>query len=320
MLMLMNATITLPMPHKKTPIRKMLELLGVLLLAYSLYAGRNVLADSLDIVKNSDVFPALLCFAVAWANFLWSGLGYHLLVPKTKLHEVMLVHLAASGPGRVIPGGAGHFSFGVLYLRKQKLSLEKALAVATINNVLGFMVNALLFVPLLIWERDSMPDVALDIKALALYGTILALVLTLVFFAYKKRLTKGAHKTATEVKTLVRSLLKKRVRTLLLIATMLAQVATHVLALLLASKALGQPLSAAHAFIAMSTGVAIGSLLPTPGGVGGVEAGIIASLLALGIQAEQATAIALLYRTATYLQPLLPGVASYVYLRHKKLV
>jgi uncharacterized protein (TIRG00374 family) len=318
--MVINATITLTMPHTKKPIRKILEFVGLTLLLYSLYVGRGVLADSLQILKDSDVLLAVLCFAVAWANFLWSGLGYHLLVPKTKLQQVILVHLAASGPGRVVPGGAGHFSFGVLYLRKQKLSLEKALAVATVNNVLGFVVNILLFVPLLIWQKESLPDITINIKLLGLYIAVTMTILTVVYILYKRRLKKGAKKTSKEIKSLLRALQNNHMRTVLLIATMLAQVATHVGALMLASYALGQPLSVAHAFIAMSTGVAIGSLLPTPGGIGGVEAGIIASLIALGVQAEQATAIALLYRTATYLQPLLPGVASYMYLRHKEII
>jgi uncharacterized membrane protein YbhN (UPF0104 family) len=58
-----------------------------------------------------------------------------------------------------------------------------------------------------------------------------------------------------------------------------------------------------------------GNLLPMPGGVGGVEGGMIASLAAFGVDAGQAVVAVLLYRALTFWLPLLPGVVAYFQLR-----
>ena len=58
-----------------------------------------------------------------------------------------------------------------------------------------------------------------------------------------------------------------------------------------------------------------GNLLPLPGGVGGVEAGMIGSFVGFRIRASLATLAVLGYRTISYWLPTLPGAAAYVRLR-----
>ena len=58
-----------------------------------------------------------------------------------------------------------------------------------------------------------------------------------------------------------------------------------------------------------------GNLLPLPGGVGGVEGGMIAALAAFGVDAGQAVVAVLLYRGVTFWLPLIPGVVAYFQLR-----
>ena len=93
-----------------------------------------------------------------------------------------------------------------------------------------------------------------------------------------------------------------------------------VVIILLCSKALEVNISMSDALIALSVGVFIGGVLPTPGGVGGVEAGIASTLMFLGYSPTEATSIAILFRAITYWQPLIPGTIAYFYLRKKKLL
>jgi len=58
-----------------------------------------------------------------------------------------------------------------------------------------------------------------------------------------------------------------------------------------------------------------GNLLPMPGGVGGVEGGMIAALAAFGVDAGQAVVAVLLFRAMTFWLPLIPGVIAYFQLR-----
>jgi uncharacterized protein (TIRG00374 family) len=58
-----------------------------------------------------------------------------------------------------------------------------------------------------------------------------------------------------------------------------------------------------------------GNLLPVPGGVGGVEGGLIAAFVAFGVDFEQALVAVLVYRAVTFWLPMIPGVIAYFQLR-----
>jgi uncharacterized membrane protein YbhN (UPF0104 family) len=59
----------------------------------------------------------------------------------------------------------------------------------------------------------------------------------------------------------------------------------------------------------------LGSLLPLPGGIGGVEGGMIGAFAAFGVPADRAVIAVLAYRAISFWLPTLPGVAGYVTLR-----
>lgn len=59
----------------------------------------------------------------------------------------------------------------------------------------------------------------------------------------------------------------------------------------------------------------LGSLAPTPGGVGVIEAGVTGALVAAGVDTELALAGVLVYRFITYVMPIVLGTAWYVWWR-----
>jgi uncharacterized membrane protein YbhN (UPF0104 family) len=60
----------------------------------------------------------------------------------------------------------------------------------------------------------------------------------------------------------------------------------------------------------------LGNLLPMPGGVGGVEGGMIGSYVAFGVDSGLTVVAVLVYRAFTFWLPLVPGVFAYFRLRH----
>lgn len=56
----------------------------------------------------------------------------------------------------------------------------------------------------------------------------------------------------------------------------------------------------------------LGSLLPLPGGVGGVEGGMIGAFVAFGVPAGSAVIAVLAYRAISFWLPTLPGIAGYL--------
>lgn len=59
----------------------------------------------------------------------------------------------------------------------------------------------------------------------------------------------------------------------------------------------------------------IANIIPTPGGVGGVEAGMVGTFVAFGVGFGNATAAVLAYRVFAFLMPTIPGVIAFIRLR-----
>jgi uncharacterized protein (TIRG00374 family) len=61
----------------------------------------------------------------------------------------------------------------------------------------------------------------------------------------------------------------------------------------------------------------VGNTLPLPGGIGGVEGGMIGSFLAFGVNGGLAVLAVLGYRTISYWLPTVPGAVAYVRVRRR---
>jgi uncharacterized membrane protein YbhN (UPF0104 family) len=59
----------------------------------------------------------------------------------------------------------------------------------------------------------------------------------------------------------------------------------------------------------------LGSLLPLPAGIGGVEGGMIGAFVAFGVHASTAIIAVLAYRAISFWLPTLPGIVGYIALR-----
>jgi uncharacterized protein (TIRG00374 family) len=71
-----------------------------------------------------------------------------------------------------------------------------------------------------------------------------------------------------------------------------------------------------HAVIIMGYFVGLfGNTLPLPGGIGGVDGGMIGAFSAFGVPVEVSIVSVLAYRGFSFWLPTLPGVVSYVQLR-----
>ena len=75
-------------------------------------------------------------------------------------------------------------------------------------------------------------------------------------------------------------------------------------------QALGLPVPPAHMALAYLAATVAVALIPTPGGLGSVEAALIVALVAAGGPVAVATAVVLAYRIITVWVPLLPGALT----------
>jgi undecaprenyl-diphosphatase len=88
---------------------------------------------------------------------------------------------------------------------------------------------------------------------------------------------------------------------------------TYMLALWFSLLAFGADERLAVVGVVYLTGSAVAQAAPTPGGLGAVEAALIAGLTAVGVDKEVAVPAVFLFRIGTFWLPVLPG---WLALRH----
>ena len=79
-------------------------------------------------------------------------------------------------------------------------------------------------------------------------------------------------------------------------------------------RAFGESPPAAVLVMAFFVGM-FGNLLPLPGGIGGVDGGMIGAFAAFGVDAGLAVVAVLVYRAFTFWLPTIPGAIAYFQLR-----
>jgi uncharacterized protein (TIRG00374 family) len=94
----------------------------------------------------------------------------------------------------------------------------------------------------------------------------------------------------------------------------------YILCLDASIRALGGAVPLASVALVYLTGNAIGSLMPTPGGLGAVEAALSAGLTAAGLPGATAISAVLLFRTLTFWLPVPVGWAALGYLQRKNVL
>lgn len=312
------------LPHLRK--RAYLEIIGLFLLIGFSYSQRGVIQEALTTVSRVEALWFLILLASYWVVLPLTVFSYRLISPKPrrlKLFNTTLAHLAGAGPGRIIPGGIGNLSISALHLKKTGLSIEQSIAVVATNNLIGVGTNLVLLIGVMIIRPELVEQLTGSISSQQLLvggGIIVALIVLLQWLWHARSTHREIVKTLREWRQILNKFCSQPSKVFKVLLISLSVAIIHALLVDFSAFALGINLGFTNALIALSFGVALGGVFPTPGGVGGVEAGIAAALLVLGYDGATATSIAVLYRVAIYWQPLIPGTIAYLYLRERKLV
>lgn len=310
--------------HAHLKKRAILELFGLITLVFFSITQWEIIDEALFAISKSNVYYLLAAITLYWIFLPLTAVSYLLLSEKKiSLRTTTLAQLAGSGPGRIIPGGLGHIGVSVMHLRKIGLTTQKAIIISVANNVIGLGVNVGLLIALFATQprinsifREKLTTSSVIFVVLMVIG-----IITLTQWLLHARQTRSSIlKVNKQWKTLFKYLSRNPHNLFGLYGIALLILIGNVSILILSARALGLHLSFIDSLVALSAGVFVGGILPTPGGLGGVEAGTASMLLLLGFGATESTSIALLFRTITYWQPLIPGTLAYFYLRERKLL
>lgn len=290
--------------HRKISLKTSIQLFVVSMLVYIILGGIAGLGKSLYIARNTNVAFLALAIGVIAASYFFAALTYvFLAVRPIKLGPTLWVSVAGGLVNRLLPGGIGGLGLNALYLKRQGHSLSVASVIVASNNILGGLGNLLLLTVVIINLPITLPH-----RHLPRSGLLIAMICTVIILAVAFILKKAVFAAAIlAVKGYVVHVLSRPVRACEALLSSMCLTACHATGLYFVLWALHYPVTWPIALVAVSAGSLTGAVIPTPGGIGGAEAGIAAMLVSLSLPAAQATAAAIVYRLITYWLPLVPG-------------
>ncbi len=230
-----------------------------------------------------------------------------------------LTQAASSFVNRVSPANIGGMALNARFLQKSGVSPSAGVAAVGVNALMGAVAHLILLVIFFTLASHRMaqafklPPASKLLLILALAAALAGIVLATRRgrrFA-KTRLLPGLRSAAASLRTVAASPVK-----LTLLAGGSALITLAYIGGLVASvRAFG-----GHAGIAEIGAVYLGAAViaaasPTPGGLGAIEAALVAGLTGVGVPPGPAVSAVLTYRLATYWLPVLPGWAALRFLQ-----
>ncbi|EXU67548.1 membrane protein [Streptomyces sp. PRh5] len=264
------------------------------------------------------VIFALVFSALTYLAAALSLLGF---VPeKVPLGRTVLAQVAASFVKLVAPAAVGGVALNARFL--QRAGVRPGLAVASVGasqlfGLASHIVLLLTFGYITGTERTPALSPSRTVIAGLLTAAVLVLVVTAIPVLRKFVSTRVRSLFAGVVPRMLDVLQRPR-KLLAGIGGTLLLTAANVMCLDSAIRAFGGELSYASIAVVFLAGNALGSAAPTPGGVGAVEAALIAGLTFAGLPYETAAPAVLLFRLMVFWLPVLPGWVAFTHLTRRE--
>ncbi|AOR30623.1 hypothetical protein BFF78_05790 [Streptomyces fodineus] len=299
---------------RRVPVRQVLCLVPLVLVAVIAVRNRSLLAEGFGQLRTAD-WPWLLAAAGAtcltWVAAAFTRQGAVMQpLPKARL---LATQFAAASANHLLPTGLGAGAVNLRFMTVCGVPLARssaALALYLLAESVGRLglLAALLF---------AFPD-ALRLGPLLPDGSTLPLLLgaaglpalAAAVVALVRPLRRRVYGFLRDALGEARSVHTRPSRALALWGGSLAFPALQAAGLAAVGQALRLPVPPAHMALAYLAATVAVALVPTPGGLGSVEAALIVALVAVGGPAAVATAVVLAYRIITVWVPLLPGALT----------
>lgn len=228
--------------------------------------------------------------------------------------RTFLVQIAAAFTNRLSPAGLGGMATNIRYLERSGANRASAAGAVALNTIAGFTVH----VAALLAVAPSLGGVTRRIGDLPDHWSLLgvaASALAIVGIAVAVRFVPRVLRIAGDVVGSVRDVLAHPGRALLLFGGSLGVTLAYAGALAGSLHAFGAHPLTVDVLVVFLVASAVGAASPTPGGLGALEAALIAGFTHIGVPASPAVAGVLCYRLVTYWAPVIPGYFSFRFLR-----
>ena len=301
-------------------LRTLLTLVASVAAAY-LLAGELNRASLASVLRTANwhwVIGALALSAVTYVGAALSLSGF--VAERLDFVRTLLAQLAGSFVTLVTPAAVGGAALNIRYLQKRKIPAPVAAASVGVAQVVAFVLHILLIVVFAAIAGTG-PGEPLKPPRWAYFvlaGLVVAALGVLAVPAGRRLLRARVAPTFNQVLPQLVEVAQRPQKLVQGLGGALLLSLSYILCLAACVAAFGRSVPIASIGVVYLTGSAIGSLLPTPGGLGAVEAALTAGLTATGMPGAVAVSAVLLFRLLTFWLPVPFGWAALSYLERKK--
>lgn len=300
----------------------------IIFMVVFLAATIAIVAKSIDPKQFADAMEKmnpwwfLASFFAAMPSWLGAAIPIAVFSPKkVSLRGLTLTQVASSFVGVATPAGLGPIALTIRYLTKNGLTSAQAIAANLLTQLCQFIVSVVVVIGAIVITGTD-PKVKIPWHTVGLVALGVLAVVVVIFVVPRWRTW-----VVTEAKTIWDRTYPQAVWALkhpkqlgIALAGSALQTVADVTSFLFAVMAFGTHVDwfkAAAVYLIFKT---LGGLLPSPGGVGTVEASLAAGLALVGVPAAQGVTIAVGYRLATFYAPILIGYIAFRYMQRKQMI
>ncbi len=295
-----------------TKVRRLIPAVIIVIALFVVVPQLHVFRESLRHLHDLYYGQLLIAVGMVALTFLCGAAVYNRLsFEYMSYRRTLTAQLAANFINRLLPAGIGGIGANYRYLRKQKHTTAQAAAVVAANNSLGLIGHGLLIITLTTVFHGHAVPIHIGAKFWYILAAAAVLVAVIILVLPKLRL-----RITTNMRSLATQLGSFRRRPFAVISALTLQICltlANVMAFWLCVLAVHASISFVAALLIFTFGFGVGGATPTPGGLGGVEAGLVAGLVAYHITSPTALAAVLVYRLISYWLPLAVSGPIFVY-------
>lgn len=277
-----------------------------------------------DELRNADLLWLLAALGGSAVTYVGAALALVAFVPiALPLIRTTLVQVSTAWLTLVTPPTVGHVGLNIRYLQQAGLTVGAAAASVAVSQVATVAATVLLL--LAVGWASGVSTARLSLVPsgevlLVLLGAVAVVGLLLAVAPVRRLLRRRLEPLYRQSLPQLLAAATEPRRLATALGGILLQNAGYVLALDASLRAFDQSLALPTVIGVYLVSSAVGSVAPTPGGLGAVEAALVGGLTATGVPVSAALAAVLAFRTATFWLPAPVGWVAFLRLQRRRYI
>ena len=309
-----------PVQLERIRLRTLVTLVASVAAVY-LLAGELARASLGSVLGSANWHWGIAALALSASTYIGATVSLSgFVADRLPFFRTLLAQVAGSFVTLVTPAAVGGAALNIRYLQRRKIPAPVAAASVGVAQVVAFVLHILLIVIFAAIAGTSAkePIQPPQWAYFVLAGLVVAALAVFAVPAARRVLRARVSPTIGQVLPRLLEVAQHPRKLALGIGGALLLSLSYILCLAVCVAAFGRSVPIASIAVVYLTGSAIGSILPTPGGLGGVEAALTAGLTAAGLPGAVAVSSVLLFRLLTFWLPVPFGWATLNYLERNQ--